>query len=97
MSDHVLTARQRQILDCIDTAMRDRGYPPSVREIGETALALLLGDAAPGGDVGGPLVLHRVDGEVAELPCLLLAHPLGAQPDLGDRHLRLLGARGCCW
>ena len=36
MSDHVLTARQRQILDCIDTAMRDRGYPPSVREIGES-------------------------------------------------------------
>jgi repressor LexA len=36
MSDHVLTARQRQILDCIDTAMRERGYPPSVREIGES-------------------------------------------------------------
>jgi repressor LexA len=35
MTDHQLTARQRQILDCIDTAMRERGYPPSVREIGE--------------------------------------------------------------
>ena len=32
---HTLTARQQQILDCIETAMRDRGYPPSVREIGE--------------------------------------------------------------
>jgi repressor LexA len=30
-----LTARQRQILDCIESSMRDRGYPPSVREIGE--------------------------------------------------------------
>lgn len=30
-----LTARQRQILDCIDESMRERGYPPSVREIGE--------------------------------------------------------------
>ena len=30
-----LTARQRQILDCIDQTMRERGYPPSVREIGE--------------------------------------------------------------
>ncbi len=36
MTDHVLTNRQRQILDCIDTAMRERGYPPSVREIGES-------------------------------------------------------------
>lgn len=30
-----LTDRHRQILKCIDTAMRERGYPPSVREIGE--------------------------------------------------------------
>lgn len=36
MPDHVLTDRQRQILDCIDAAMRERGYPPSVREIGES-------------------------------------------------------------
>lgn len=31
-----LTARQRQILDCIETTMRERGFPPSVREIGES-------------------------------------------------------------
>lgn len=36
MAAQTLTARQRQILDCIDTAMRERGYPPSVREIGES-------------------------------------------------------------
>jgi repressor LexA len=35
MTEHNLTARQRQILDCIDASMRERGYPPSVREIGE--------------------------------------------------------------
>lgn len=29
------TARQRQILEFIDSQMRDRGFPPSVREIGE--------------------------------------------------------------
>lgn len=29
-----LTVRQRQILECIERSMRDRGYPPSVREIG---------------------------------------------------------------
>ena len=35
MADQSLTARQRQILECIDAAMRAKGYPPSVREIGE--------------------------------------------------------------
>ena len=30
-----LTKRQQQILDVIESAMRERGYPPSVREIGE--------------------------------------------------------------
>jgi len=30
-----ITARQRQVLDFIEQQMRDRGYPPSVREIGE--------------------------------------------------------------
>jgi repressor LexA len=34
-TSHQLTARQRQILECIESAMRDKGYPPSVREIGE--------------------------------------------------------------
>lgn len=35
MSENVLTRRQREVLVCIEQAMRDRGYPPSVREIGE--------------------------------------------------------------
>ena len=39
MTDIHLTARQREILEVIDAAMRDRGYPPSVREIG-TAVGL---------------------------------------------------------
>ena len=30
-----LTARQRLILECIQQAVADRGYPPSMREIGE--------------------------------------------------------------
>ncbi|HET9730179.1 MAG TPA: transcriptional repressor LexA [Acidimicrobiia bacterium] len=30
-----LTERQRQVLEFIDTEVRERGYPPSVREIGE--------------------------------------------------------------
>lgn len=30
-----LTKRQLQVLDCIESTMRERGYPPSVREIGD--------------------------------------------------------------
>ena len=32
---HDLTGRQRQILDLIGATVQERGYPPSVREIGE--------------------------------------------------------------
>jgi len=35
MTDVKLTPRQREILECIEQSMRERGYPPSVREIGE--------------------------------------------------------------
>ena len=35
MADLTLTARQRQILEVIEANLRARGYPPSVREIGE--------------------------------------------------------------
>jgi repressor LexA len=35
MTDEALTQRQRDILEYIERSVRDRGYPPSVREIGE--------------------------------------------------------------
>jgi repressor LexA len=35
MSDTVLTGKRREILDFIAAQVRERGYPPSVREIGE--------------------------------------------------------------
>lgn len=35
MTDNQLTPRQRQILEIIEQHMRQHGYPPSVREIGE--------------------------------------------------------------
>jgi repressor LexA len=34
-ANHDLTSRQQQILDMIRETVEDRGYPPSVREIGE--------------------------------------------------------------
>ncbi|HEX8581091.1 MAG TPA: transcriptional repressor LexA [Acidimicrobiales bacterium] len=36
MPDGSLTSRQREILDVIERHLRARGYPPSVREIGES-------------------------------------------------------------
>jgi repressor LexA len=36
MTNETLTERQLQILACIEQAMKERGYPPSVREIGES-------------------------------------------------------------
>ncbi|MFT7646481.1 MAG: repressor LexA [Candidatus Poriferisodalaceae bacterium] len=38
-STHVLTQRQKAILEFLESVMRERGYPPSVREIG-TAVGL---------------------------------------------------------
>jgi len=35
MSEYELTERQEQILEVITTNMRERGFPPSVREIGK--------------------------------------------------------------
>ena len=35
MTGSTLTERQREILECIEVHMRERGYPPSVREIGQ--------------------------------------------------------------
>jgi repressor LexA len=35
MPDVTLSGKKRQILDYIEESLRDRGYPPSVREIGE--------------------------------------------------------------
>ena len=35
MPDNPLTKRQSQILEYIDSAIRDKGYPPTVREIGQ--------------------------------------------------------------
>ena len=35
MTDNLLNTRQKQILDCIKENLRTKGYPPSIREIGE--------------------------------------------------------------
>src|ERR671921_1502359 len=35
MTETTLTGKRREILDFIDSQQRERGFPPSVREIGE--------------------------------------------------------------
>lgn len=35
LPERVLTGKRREILDCIAASLRERGYPPTVREIGE--------------------------------------------------------------
>ena len=35
MGETILSGKKRQILDFIEECLRDRGYPPSVREIGQ--------------------------------------------------------------
>jgi repressor LexA len=35
VADTTLTGKRREILEFIESSLRDRGYPPSVREIGE--------------------------------------------------------------
>src|SRR6202521_4304286 len=37
--NHVLTLRQRKVLQVIRESVQQRGYPPSMREIGEADLA----------------------------------------------------------
>ena len=42
----VLSTKRKEILDCIADSVRDRGYPPSVREIGE-AVGLTSSSTGP--------------------------------------------------
>ena len=44
-----LTPRQQKILDAIRTEIEQKGYPPSMRQIGDmVGLASLVGDAPAG-------------------------------------------------
>src|ERR1700749_790924 len=46
MTETQLTGKRREILDFIAAELRDRGYPPSVREIGE-AVGLTSSSTVP--------------------------------------------------
>src|SRR3984885_3994 len=79
--DHVLTWRQRKVLQVIRDSVQKRGYPPSMREIGEEGDAEITAD---GMDIasqeaayvplvgriaaGGPILAEQQVEEIFPLP-----------------------------
>ncbi len=93
LTDTQLTRRQRQILDCIEASMRDRGYPPSVREIGQA-----VGLASPSTVHSHLLSLQRL-GYLRRDPTKPRALEVRFDPNSGAaaerrpvRHVPLVGA-----
>jgi repressor LexA len=87
-----LTARQRQVLDFIDSEVRERGYPPSVREIGEA-----VGLSSPS-TVHAHLAALQDKGYLRRDPSKPRAIEISLEPSTGAaierrpvRHVPLLG------
>jgi repressor LexA len=94
--DHVLTWRQRKILRTIRASVRERGYPPSMREIGDevgltttSSVAYQLGTLQRKGylhrDVGRPRTMEvRLPGRPAVRPAGSLAGSTRAEAEPAD-------------
>ena len=87
-----LTARQRQVLEFIDAEVRKRGYPPSVREIGEA-----VGLSSPS-TVHAHLAALQDKGYLRRDPSKPRAIEVSLEPSTGSpaerrpvRHVPLLG------
>ena len=90
--ERTLTQRQRDVLNCIDETIRERGYPPSVREIGEA-----VGLASPSTVHSHLHTLQRL-GYLRRDPTKPRAIEVTADPDSGataerrpTRHVHLVG------
>jgi repressor LexA len=91
-NDRPLTERQRQVLDFIDAETRHRGYPPSVREIGEA-----VGLSSPS-TVHAHLAALQDKGYLRRDPTKPRALEIALEPNTGAaverrpvRHVPLLG------
>jgi repressor LexA len=91
-ADRPLTTRQRQVLDYIDAETRQRGYPPSVREIGEA-----VGLSSPS-TVHAHLAALQDKGYLRRDPSKPRAIEIALEPSTGaaierrpTRHVPLLG------
>jgi repressor LexA len=87
-----LTARQRQVLEFIDSEVRQRGYPPSVREIGDA-----VGLSSPS-TVHAHLAALQDKGYLRRDPSKPRAIEISLEPSTGSnaerrpvRHIPLLG------
>ncbi len=92
MGETGLTERQQQILEFIDQQIRDRGYPPSVREIGEA-----VGLTSPS-TVHSPLATLQDRGFIRRDPSKPRAMEVRLDPSTGAavergavRHVPLVG------
>jgi repressor LexA len=87
-----LTARQRQVLEFIDSEVRQRGYPPSVREIGDA-----VGLSSPS-TVHAHLAALQDKGYLRRDPSKPRAIGISLEPSTGSaaerrpvRHIPLIG------
>src|SRR5947199_2006674 len=87
-----LSERQRQVLEYIDQSIRERGYPPSVREIGEA-----VGLSSPS-TVHAHLAALQDKGYLRRDPSKPRAIEVAFEPSTGStaerrpvRHVPLLG------
>ena len=87
-----LTSRQRQVLEFIDSEVRQRGYPPSVREIGDA-----VGLSSPS-TVHAHLAALQDKGYLRRDPSKPRAIEISLEPSTGSaaerrpvRHIPLLG------
>ena len=77
MADVTLTPRQREILEVIEQHQRDRGFPPSVREIGEA-----VGLTSPSTVHAHLATLEKLGGDKVKQPGK--THQLRPQPHDGN-------------
>jgi repressor LexA len=81
--DHVLTWRQRKVLHFIRESVQRRGYPPSMREIGDAVgLASTAGVAYQLGTLQRKGYLHRDVGRPRTVEVRLPGHP-AVRPEPG--------------
>jgi repressor LexA len=91
---HVLTWRQRKILQVIRDSVQERGYPPSMREIGEAVgLTTTSGVSHQLSTLQKKGYLHRDVGRPRTVRVRLPGHPL-AGPEPGREEDRAVGQPG---
>jgi repressor LexA len=83
--DHMLTWRQRKVLQVIRESVQKRGYPPTMREIGDAVgLASTAGVSYQLSTLGRKGYLHRDAGRARTVEIRLPGHP-AVRPEPGRK------------